>query len=99
MLGVFVLSSRCGAGQAPPAGNLPPVMIASLPDAPMLSDVDTARSGNGAPEYSNATPQVKQSIEDQSDDQENPAFFKDHLIRDRFWVSGQSNFIDRKSVV
>jgi high affinity Mn2+ porin len=94
MLGVFVLSSQLGVGQAPPAGNLPPVMIASLPDAPMFSDVDTVRSGaNGAPEYSNAIPQVKQSIEDQSDDQESPAFFNNHLIRDRFWISGQSNFI------
>jgi high affinity Mn2+ porin len=93
-LAVVVLSSGLAGGQAAPPGNLPPVTIASLPDAPMLSDVDTARSGaNGAPEYSNATPQVKQSIEDQSDDQESPAAFRDHLIRDRFWVSGQSNFI------
>jgi hypothetical protein len=84
-LAVVVLSSGLAGGQAAPPGNLPPVTIASLPDAPMLSDVDTARSGaNGAPEYSNATPQVKQSIEDQSDDQESPAAFRDHLIRDRF---------------
>lgn len=60
----------------------------------MLSDFDVARSGaNGAPEYSNAVPQVKQSIQDQSDDQESPAVFLDHLIRDRYWVSGQSNII------
>ena len=51
------------------------------------------RSGNGAPEYSNAAPQVKQTIADQSDDQESPAFSMDHLIRDRFWISGQTNFI------
>jgi high affinity Mn2+ porin len=67
--------------------------VAQTGQAP-YSDVDTARSGaNGAPEYSNAIPQVKQDLEDQSDDQETPAVFKDHLIRDRFWISGQSNFI------
>jgi high affinity Mn2+ porin len=59
-----------------------------------FGNLSSARSGaNGAPEYSNAVPQVKQSIEDQSDDQENPAVFKDHLIGDRFWISGQSNLI------
>jgi hypothetical protein len=36
---------------------------------------------------------VKQTIADQSDDQESPAFSMDHLIRDRFWISGQTNFI------
>ena len=68
-----------------------------LPNAPLPQDEDkTPRSGgNGGPEFSNATPQVKQSIQDQSDDQASPAFFNDHLIRDRFWVSGQSNFISR----
>jgi high affinity Mn2+ porin len=48
---------------------------------------------NGAPEYSNATPQVRQTIEDQSDDQENPAFFRNHLLVGRYWLSGQSNVI------
>jgi len=38
-------------------------------------------------------PQLKQSIQDQSDDQENPALFKGHLFGDRFWVSGQTNLI------
>jgi hypothetical protein len=70
------------------------VNIATLPNAPLFGDLNTARSGaNGAPEYSNAVPQVKQSIEDQSDDQESPAVFKDHLIGDRFWISGQTNLI------
>ncbi len=60
----------------------------------MSSDVDTAVSGaNGAPEYSNAIPQVRQTVEDQSDDQVTPAFFQNHLFDDRYWVSGQSNFI------
>ncbi len=67
---------------------------ASLPNAPVPQTDRSPRSGgNGGPEYSNATPQVKQTIQDQSDDQESPAFFLDHLIRDRFWISGQSNFI------
>ena len=57
------------------------------------SKAPTRASANGAPEYSNATPAIKQSIQDQSDDQESPAFLLHHLIRDRFWISGQSNFI------
>ncbi|MBV8113801.1 MAG: carbohydrate porin [Silvibacterium sp.] len=36
---------------------------------------------------------MRQIIKDQSDDQENPAFFNRHLIAGRFWLSGQSNFI------
>lgn len=66
----------------------------SLPDAPDYAPPDRAPLGtNGAPEYSNAPPQLKQTIEDQSDDQANPAFISRHLIADRFWISGQSNFI------
>ena len=66
----------------------------SLPNAPVPGSDRNARSGgNGGPEYSNAIPQLKQTIQDQSDDQESPAFFFDHLIRDRFWISGQANFI------
>ncbi|MBV8632220.1 MAG: carbohydrate porin [Silvibacterium sp.] len=38
-------------------------------------------------------PQLRQTIEDQSDDQGNPAFFHHHLIAGRFWLSGQSNLI------
>jgi hypothetical protein len=65
-----------------------------LPNAPLPQESQYVLSGgNGAPEYSNAAPQVKQSIQDQSDDQSTPAFFLNHLIRDRFWISGQSNFI------
>ena len=94
ILVVLVLSRGSAVAQVVLPANPPPVTVAALPDASRFSDVDTARSGaNGAPEYSNATPQVKQSIEDQSDDQESPAFFLNHLIRNRFWVSGQSNFI------
>ena len=48
---------------------------------------------NGAPEQSNAVPDLRQTIEDQSDDQENPAMFRNHLIAGRFWLSGQSNLI------
>jgi high affinity Mn2+ porin len=94
LIAVIVVSSGFAAAQVTPPANPPPVMVANLPNAPQFSDVDAVRSGaNGAPEYSNSIPQVKQSIEDQSDDQESPAVFKDHLIRDRFWISGQSNFI------
>ena len=65
-----------------------------LPDAPDYVPPDRAPQGsNGAPEGSNSPPQLRQTIEDQSDDQANPAFFSDHFIADRFWISGQSNFI------
>ena len=81
---LLLLSARYASAQGP----------APLPNAPVAASERSPRSGaNGGPEYSNATPQVKQSIEDQSDDQASPAFFLDHLIRDRFWISGQSNFI------
>ena len=86
VLGVY---SGFAVAQAVP----PALPNAPLFNAALFSGLDQVLSGNGAPEYSNATPQVKQSIEDQSDDQENPAFFMNHLIDDRFWVSGQSNFI------
>jgi hypothetical protein len=81
-------------GQFVPPANSPPVNVASLPNAPLFGDLNSARSGaKGAPEYCNAVPQVKQSMEDQSDDQESPAVFLKHLIDDRFLISGQSNFI------
>jgi hypothetical protein len=68
--------------------------VASLPAAPAVDQTNhSPRSANGGPEYSNAPPQIRQTIEDQSDDQENPAFFSRHLIAGRFWISGQSNFI------
>ncbi|MGC2402742.1 MAG: carbohydrate porin [Acidobacteriaceae bacterium] len=69
-----------------------PAPGSSLPNAPLPED-RSSKSANGAPEQSNATPQLKQSIEDQSDDQESPAVFRNHLIRDRFWISGQTNVI------
>jgi high affinity Mn2+ porin len=93
LIAVIVVSSGFAVAQVPPA-NAPPVNVATLPNAPLFGDLSSARSGaNGAPEYSNAIPQLKQSIEDQSDDQENPAIFRKHLIDGRFWISGQSNFI------
>jgi len=75
----------------PPA---PVPAAASLPNAPTprLRKVPLA-GGNGAPENSNAPPHLRQTIQDQSDDQENPAFLDRHVFRDRFWLSGQSNFI------
>jgi high affinity Mn2+ porin len=64
----------------------------SLPEEPPPPDRKPL-APNGAPELSNAVPQLRQTIEDQSDDQENPAFFNHHLIAGRFWLSGQSNLI------
>lgn len=94
LIAVIVVSGGWAGAQIVPPATVPPVNIATLPNAPLFGDLNTARSGaNGAPEYSNAVPQVKQSIEDQSDDQESPAVFKDHLIGDRFWISGQTNLI------
>ena len=85
--------------QAPPVTPNPtpsPAEIAALlPDAPF--PLDSSDRGplapNGAPEDSNSVPQFRQTIQDQSDDQENPAFFQHHLIAGRFWISGQSNLI------
>jgi high affinity Mn2+ porin len=71
-----------------------PSTTTSLPNVPDYVPPDRVPLGaNGAPEHSNAPPQLKQTIEDQSDDQANPAFISKHLIADRFWISGQSNFI------
>jgi hypothetical protein len=86
---MMFLSGVLAGAQTPPGSNTP-----ALPNAPTPEPDRSPRSGsNGGPEYSNAPPQLKQSIEDQSDDQDTPAFYMDHLIRDRFWISGQSNFI------
>ncbi len=94
LIAVVVVSGGFGVAQVVPPANVPTVNVASLPNAPLFGDLNTARSGaNGAPEYSNAVPQVKQTIADQSDDQENPAVFRAHLFANRFWISGQSNFI------
>ncbi len=84
VLGLLLATGTAAAQVIPSTGSLP---NAPEPEPRGLTGI------NGAPEYSNAAPQVKQSIEDQSDDQASPAFALDHLIRDRFWISGQSNFI------
>ena len=94
----------CAPAQEPPKQE-PPVtpnptpspaeVAALLPDAPF--PLDSSDRGplapNGAPENSNAVPQFRQTIQDQSDDQENPAMFSNHLFAGRFWLSGQSNTI------
>jgi high affinity Mn2+ porin len=87
ILALWAAILLCG-GIAAAQATSPP-----LPNAPEPEDIPGPKSANGAPEQSNASPQVKQSIQDQSDDQESPAVFKDHLIRDRLWLSGQSNVI------
>lgn len=92
---ILILLVRAGSAsaQAPATAGVPGTST-SLPSAPLPQEEGGPTSGaNGAPEYSNAAPQVKQSIEDQSDDQESPAIFLNHLIKDRYWISGQSNFI------
>jgi high affinity Mn2+ porin len=94
---VWTLILLCGAAAAQTTvatGTPPPLPGGSpLPNAPFPQDRNGPTAGNGAPEQSNAPPQLKQTIEDQSDDQESPAVFKDHLLYDRFWISGQTNFI------
>ena len=80
----------------------------SLPEAPvdqplpLTSDSSQAQTGPGQPTsvqgssgLNNLNPgqQINQKIQDQSDDQLNPAVFRRHLIRDRVWISGQANFI------
>lgn len=83
-----VLGRSVAAQQTPGSGNSSPAS-ASLPEDAHRAPLAT----NGAPENSNAPPQLRQTIEDQSDDQENPAFLSHHLIAGRVWISGQSNFI------
>jgi high affinity Mn2+ porin len=72
-------------------GSLCVAQTASLPNAP--SPRVPTSGANGAPENSNAAHQLRQVLQDQSDDQQNPAFLSRHLFRDRFWISGQTNFI------
>ena len=90
---LILFSNGISAGAQDPAGSTTPASKA-LPNAPVPHQNPSPKSGNnGGREQSNAPPRLKQTIEDQSDDQDNPAFFTDHLIRDRIWISGQSNFI------
>ena len=65
VLGLLLATGTAAAQVIPSTGSLP---NAPEPEPRGLTGI------NGAPEYSNAAPQVKQSIEDQSDDQESPAF-------------------------
>jgi high affinity Mn2+ porin len=90
---VALFGNPAAAQQSQNTGNASTTTV-SLPDAPDYIPPDRAPLGaNGAPEGSNAPPQLRQTIEDQSDDQANPAFISKHMIADRFWISGQSNFI------
>ncbi len=81
-----------GARGQEPATSTASNVAQSLPEEP-VSPNHPPLAPNGAPEMSNAVPQLRQTIEDQSDDQENPAMFRTHLIAGRFWLSGQSNLI------
>src|SRR5579862_7830796 len=88
------LVAKTTAAQQPQNGGSSSSATNSLPDVPDYTPPDRAPLGaNGAPEGSNAPPQLRQTIEDQSDDQANPAFISKHFIAERFWISGQSNFI------
>jgi high affinity Mn2+ porin len=91
---VFLIGSLAAVAQATQGAGESSNTVASVPNAPVAGPGNHAPlSGNGAPEFSNAPPQLRQTIEDQSDDQENPAFLSRHLIAGRFWISGQANFI------
>jgi high affinity Mn2+ porin len=81
-----------GAAAQQSASNSTSMPAPSLAEEPVPPN-HVPLGTNGAPEVSNALPQVRQTIEDQSDDQENPSFFRQHLIAGRFWLSGQANFI------
>src|SRR5580698_2623779 len=84
------LCGRLGAQSVPSAGSSSNT-TSSVPD--YVPPDRAPQATNGAPESSNAPPQLRQTIEDQSDDQSNPAFISKHMIADRFWISGQANFI------
>ncbi|MBV8114390.1 MAG: hypothetical protein JO300_06580, partial [Silvibacterium sp.] len=87
----ILLIALCGgaAAQEPSLGSPTSNPAQSLPEEPVPPN-HPPLAPNGAPEESNAVPLVRQIIQDQSDDQENPAFFNRHLIAGRFWLSGQS---------
>lgn len=89
LIAFFVIDA---AAQEPSGASSAAGKVDSLPEAPVPSH-HVPLASNGALEGSNASPQLRQTIEDQSDDQANPAFISKHLIADRFWISGQSNFI------
>jgi high affinity Mn2+ porin len=73
---------------SPPAGK------SGLPDAPQPQSQASDQQNPVAPRPSRESlPQINQREADQSDDQENPAVFSNHLIADRLWISGQANFI------
>ena len=101
ILGCLVLSSALAVAQAP-ARQPPPVMIASLPNAPMLSDLDTVRSGQTARRNTQCDSAGKAEHRRPVRRSGKSGLLQDHLIRDRFWVSGQSNFIlqahERRSI-
>jgi high affinity Mn2+ porin len=97
-LWVVVASAQESQGRASLA--LQPAAAVALPDAPLLSPQAPALGPgraslppNGVAENYNSGPTINQREEDQSDDQLNPAVWKHHLIANRFWISGQSNFI------
>jgi high affinity Mn2+ porin len=80
------------AAQQPPA--VPPLPSAPDPRPPDLQGATRQNPKPNAPaEHSTPMLYINQREEDQSDDQLNPAMFLHHLIADRFWISGQSNFI------
>jgi high affinity Mn2+ porin len=89
---IVTLCNRLAIAQQIPAAGGASSTVPSLPEDP-VPPAHPPLGTNGASENSKAPPQLRQTIEDQSDDQANPAFISKHLIADRFWLSGQSNFI------
>jgi high affinity Mn2+ porin len=95
---IFLIALFTGGAvaQEPSVSNTPSDIAQSVPPSFPEEQSPPNRgplAPNGAPEQSNAVPQLRQTIEDQSDDQENPAMFRSHIIAGRFWLSGQSNLI------
>src|ERR1700753_2068750 len=89
ILSLVLLSWGSASAQQLPSTSASPDVVILPDEVPSLKPV----GANGAVENSNAPPQLRQTIEDQSDNQENPAFLSRHLIGSRVWLSGQSNFI------
>ncbi len=66
---------------------------APSPSPALLQDVPATPPDPQTPARSVPLRAINQTVADQSDNQLNPAVFLHHLIADRFWISGQANFI------
>jgi high affinity Mn2+ porin len=97
---LWLFAGLACAQNSSPHDAQPPVVTA-LPDPPVPSPSGPGTSAAGQSKVpgvhqtasQRALPYINQREQDQSDDQLNPAVWRHHLIADRFWISGQSNFI------